>query len=204
MNASKMTPKEILEAKALAASKSHSEAERRRRERINTHLATLRTLLPSPTKTDKASLLAEVIDQVKMLKRQFSDIYEYSSMPTDHDELSVEREPASAEGKIMIKATLCCDDRHDLMTDLRHALDKLNLQTVKAEMSTLGGRIKNVFIMTLKEKAIEQGQDISVKCVQEALRVVMERHGGGELSPPPGSSTKRQRVASFEAPGYSS
>eukprot|EP00249_Psilotum_nudum_P003577 c17034_g3_i1 orf=1-666(-) len=37
-NFTKMSPQEILDAKALAASKSHSEAERRRRERINTHL----------------------------------------------------------------------------------------------------------------------------------------------------------------------
>ncbi|KAK2375936.1 transcription factor bHLH30 [Trifolium repens] len=61
-----MSAQEIIEAKALAASKSHSEAERRRRERINNHLAKLRTMLPNTTKIDKASLLAEVINHVRL------------------------------------------------------------------------------------------------------------------------------------------
>ena len=52
----RMNAQEIMDAKALAASKSHSEAERRRRERINTHLAKLRSLLPSTTKARSSSI----------------------------------------------------------------------------------------------------------------------------------------------------
>ena len=42
----KIEKKSVPEEKAIAALKSHSEAERRRRERINAHLDTLRTLFP--------------------------------------------------------------------------------------------------------------------------------------------------------------
>lgn len=59
----KMTAQEIMDAKALAASKSHSEAERRRRERINKHLAKLRSLLPSTTKVSCSS---------KQMERKFA------------------------------------------------------------------------------------------------------------------------------------
>ena len=46
---------EASEAKTIAALKSHSEAERRRRERINAHLATLRGLVPPNEKVSTSS-----------------------------------------------------------------------------------------------------------------------------------------------------
>eukprot|EP01018_Ginkgo_biloba_P028374 Gb_12744 [translate_table: standard] len=203
VNASKMmTPKEILEAKAAAASKSHSEAERRRRERINSHLATLRTLLPSTTKTDKASLLAEVIDHVKDLKRRASEIAKGNPVPTDVDELRVEADGdgGGKQGRIIIKASLCCDDRPDLLADLNRTLHTLRLKTVKAEISTLGGRMKNVIIMTSSEEISEKDEEQpSVNCVQEALRAVMERAASAELSSGSLASNKRQRILPLDA-----
>lgn len=56
--------KGVSEAKALAALKNHSEAERRRRERINAHLSALRGLVPC---TEKVSELFHVLVWIKFL-----------------------------------------------------------------------------------------------------------------------------------------
>ncbi|KAL9272163.1 Transcription factor bHLH30-like protein, partial [Drosera capensis] len=197
---SKMTAQEIMDAKALAASKSHSEAERRRRERINNHLAKLRSILPSTTKTDKASLLAEVIQHVKELKRQTSLIAESSSIPTETDELTVSdaSDELSHSNKLVIKASLCCEDRSDILPDLIKTLKSLRLKTLKAEITTLGGRVKNVLFITEEEDPSFVDMDgsdqhqFSISSIQEALKAVMEKSGGSEDST--SGSAKRQRT----------
>ncbi|KAJ7943214.1 Transcription factor bHLH30-like protein [Quillaja saponaria] len=201
----KLTAQEIMDAKALAASKSHSEAERRRRERINNHLAKLRSLLPSTTKTDKASLLAEVIQHVKELKRQTSLIAETSPVPTEIDELTVDA--SDEDGKFVIKASLCCEDRSDLLPDLIKTLKALHLKTLKAEITTLGGRVKNVLFITGEDQdqsssssgeqsqqqhQHQQQQQYCISSIQEALKAVMEKSGAGDDSP--SGSSKRQRT----------
>ncbi|XP_058108106.1 transcription factor bHLH30 [Magnolia sinica] len=185
----KMTAQEIMDAKALAASKSHSEAERRRRERINKHLARLRSLLPSTTKTDKASLLAEVIQHVKELKRQTSEIAEASPVPTEVDELTVES--SDEDGNFVIKASLCCDDRSDLLPDLIKTLKALRLRTLKAEITTLGGRVRNVLLITGEEEAKNSDQQHCINSIQDALKAVMERTAADDSS---SGSLKRQRT----------
>ncbi|KAI4386453.1 hypothetical protein MLD38_004384 [Melastoma candidum] len=194
----KMTAQEIMDAKALAASKSHSEAERRRRERINNHLAKLRSLLPSTTKTDKASLLAEVIQHVKELNRQTSLIAETSPIPTEMDELSVDA--SEDEGRFVIRASLCCEDRSDLLPDLIKALKALRMRTLKAEITTIGGRVRNVLFITGDEDPNhnnnyardQQPYHYSVSSIQEALKAVIEKGGGGDESS--AGNVKRQRV----------
>ncbi|KAL5722267.1 Transcription factor bHLH30 [Ranunculus cassubicifolius] len=192
----KLTAQEIMDAKALAASKSHSEAERRRRERINNHLAKLRSLLPSTTKTDKASLLAEVIQHVKELKRQTSQIAEASPVPTETDELTVDASPEN--GKLIIKASLCCEDRSDLLPELIKTLKALRLKTLKAEITTLGGRVKNVLFITSEEDQEDDDDESKnhnnvVNSIQEALKAVMERAAAAGDDSTSGS-IKRQRT----------
>ncbi|CAN4121911.1 unnamed protein product [Withania somnifera] len=212
----RMTAQEIMDAKALAASKSHSEAERRRRERINNHLAKLRSLLPNTTKTDKASLLAEVIQHVKELKRQTSFIAETSSVPTEIDELTVDNATCDEDGKFLIKASLCCEDRSDLLPDLIKTLKALRLKTLKAEITTLGGRVRNVLFITGDDyyysnnnrdldsctssgggsddddcQMEQQQPQYCISSIQEALKAVMEKSNGDDSS---SANVKRQRT----------
>ncbi|KAM7271215.1 hypothetical protein ACFE04_030429 [Oxalis oulophora] len=195
----KTSVQELLDAKALAASKSHSEAERRRRERINNHLAKLRSLLPSTTKTDKASLLAEVLQQVKELKRQTSIIADSTPIPTEIDELIVNT--SDSNGKLLIKATICCEDRNDLLPDLIKTLKSLHLKTLKAEITTLGGRVKNVLFITGEaNNNLNEGGDPqpSMSCIEEALKAVMMKSSlCDHQSSMSGSSVKRQRTANI-------
>ncbi|KAL6596079.1 hypothetical protein ACP70R_047443 [Stipagrostis hirtigluma subsp. patula] len=216
----RMTAKEIMDAKALAASRSHSEAERRRRQRINGHLAKLRSLLPNTTKTDKASLLAEVIEHVKELKRQTSAV-----LGVRADELAVEA-AEDGEGRLLVRASLCCEDRAGLIPDIARALAALRLRARRAEIATLGGRVRNVLLIAADDD--EDGGDGRgcgddedgdadgdggedgcvvlashrrhelVASIQEALRGVMDRKAvssGGDTSSSGGGSIKRQRMS---------
>ncbi|XP_047978085.1 transcription factor UNE10-like isoform X2 [Salvia hispanica] len=59
----------IISAKVRAAA-IHNQSERRRRDKINERMKTLQKLVPNSSKTDKASMLDEVIDYMKQLQAQ--------------------------------------------------------------------------------------------------------------------------------------
>ncbi|KAI9197924.1 hypothetical protein LWI28_006794 [Acer negundo] len=197
------------EAKAMTALKSHSEAERRRRERINAHLDTLRGLVPCTTKMDKAALLAEVINQVKELKKNAMEAGKGYLIPMDADEVKVEPyNEESGDGTFLFKASLCCEYRPELMSDLRQALDALPLRIIKAEISTLGERLTNVFVFTsCNEGNIDNAEasQLLARAVHQTLSSVLDKASPLlEYSPRATLPNKRQRISVFESSSSSS
>ena len=103
------------------------------------------------------------------------------------------------DGKFVIKASLCCEDRSDLLPDLIKTLKDLRLRTLKAEITTLGGRVKNVLFITGEEDSSssdEQNQNqpqqqYCISSIQDALKAVMEKTNGDESS---SGNVKRQRT----------
>ncbi|KAM0918818.1 hypothetical protein ACQ4PT_008567 [Festuca glaucescens] len=189
------------EARAL---KIHSEAERRRRERINAHLAALRRMIPDTKQMDKATLLARVVDQVKHLKRRASEATQLTPpIPLDTDEVSVECYVVSdgADSGMYIKASVSCDDRPGLLAGLLRTLHGLGLRMVRAELTSLGGRVRHVFMLCREEEGCASGAGL--RALKEALWQALAKVASPDMvdgnssitsSPPLGLQSKRHRI----------
>ncbi|KAA8515123.1 hypothetical protein F0562_018302 [Nyssa sinensis] len=191
------------EAKAMAL-KSHSDAERRRRERINAHLTTLRGLVPCTEKMDKATLLAEVISQVRQLKKGAMEASKGLLIPMDADEVRVEpHDNGTGDGNFSVMAYLCCEYRPKLFSDLRQAIGALHLNMVKAEVSALGGRVKNLFVFTSSKETNggdAEGCKHLVSSVHQALSSILDKVSlSPEYSPRTTLPNKRCRVSLFDS-----
>lgn len=153
----------VSETKTVSYLKSHSEAERRRRDRINSHLESLRTLVPSTDKMDKATLLGEVISQVKQLKTKASRASESMHIPMDTDAVEI----IVLEDDI--QASVCCKYTQDLMSNIKQCIDGLPVQVLSSEISTLGGRVKSVFLITCDSRN-NVGKYTVQECIVSQLR----------------------------------
>ena len=124
-----------------------------------------------------------MVQRVKELKHQALEITELETLPSETDEITVLSCDYSSDGRLIFKASLCCEDRSDLLPELIEILKSLHLKTLKAEMATLGGRIRNVLIVAAdKDHSIE-----SVHFLQNALKSLLERSNSSDRS-------KRRRV----------
>ncbi|GFP79710.1 transcription factor bhlh30 [Phtheirospermum japonicum] len=187
----------VSETKTIAALKSHSEAERRRRERINAHLETLRALIePSKEKMDKATLLAEVISHVKQLKKTAKQATQGLHLPMDTDDVQVEildNNNNVCNDSFLLRASICCNHSPELLSDLRRAVNELPVQVLKCEISILGDRVKCVFLITTKSELI-------VSSVREALGNILDKvSASAEYAQPLFSPRKRQRVSYLDS-----
>ncbi|KAE8723007.1 Basic helix-loop-helix DNA-binding superfamily protein, putative isoform 2 [Hibiscus syriacus] len=198
--------KSVPEEKVIAALKSHSEAERRRRERINAHLDTLRTLLPNREKMDKATLLGEVVAQVKQLKKNATEASKGFLVPMDDDEVRVDACDDEAMGTYCFKASICCDYRPELLTDLRQALDALPVKMVKVEISTLGSRLRNDFVFTgCRTACAAEAREYLARSIRQAMNSVLEKASiSAEYSLYSAFPKKRQRLSYFDSSSSSS
>ncbi|XP_050222223.1 putative transcription factor bHLH107 [Mercurialis annua] len=164
---------------------THKEAERRRRQRINNHLSTLRTLLPnSAAKTDKASLLAEVVRHVKELRNKATAALvaggteKYSMFPGELDEASLSYCEGDDELAMKtMRVSVCCDDRPGLNRDLSQAIKSVRARAVQAEMMTIGGRTKSVVVVKWGNGGGGGEEDFGV--LRRALRSVVDNRVAG-------------------------
>ncbi|ONK80174.1 uncharacterized protein A4U43_C01F14720 [Asparagus officinalis] len=74
------TVRSTVSTKRSRAAAIHNQSERKRRDRINQKIRTLQKLVPNSNKTDKASMLDEVIEYLKQLQAQISMMSRMSSM----------------------------------------------------------------------------------------------------------------------------
>ncbi|XP_044507836.1 transcription factor bHLH51 [Mangifera indica] len=193
----------IPEDRSTTASKSHSQAEKRRRDRINAQLATLRKLIPKSDKMDKAALLGSVIEHVKDLKLKAMEVSKAFTIPTEVDEVTVECDVAQSanptninnlkKGNNIIKASVCCDDQPELFRELIRVLKGLGLSTIRADIATVGGRIKSILV--LRNKGSDQ-QSVPLNTLKHSLHLVLSRLSSTSMASSFRIRSKRQRLFS--------
>lgn len=161
---------------------------------------------------DKAALLATVISQVKELKKDALESSKGFLIPVDADEVQVEPyDTGAGDGTISVRASVCCEYRSELLSDLREALDSLHLKMVKAEIATLGNRVKNVFVFTsCKERSNDADADadafqLLASTVHQAVSSVLDKASASpEYSPRTTLPSKRRRISYFDTSSSSS
>ena len=147
---------------------------------------------------DKAALLGSVIDHVKDLKRKAMEVSNVLTIPTEVDEVSVECEfdhqgtvPSNPykEKNIFIKASVCCEDRPELFSELIRALQGLKLTTVRADMACLSGRTKSILVLCSKDDK----ETVCITTLKQSLKVVLSRIVSSSTASNYRITSKRQR-----------
>lgn len=152
---------------------------------------------------DKATLLAEAIGQLKEVTKAATEATRGLVIPLDSDEVVVEEvvlEVSEGESFVCVKASVCCEYTHELLSDLKQSLSSLQLKLMRVELGTFRGRMKTVFFVSSYREGTSQDprshKSVS-RSVKRALRSVLDRFNASqELSLSNDLfSSKRQRVS---------
>lgn len=162
--------------------------------------------------SDKASLLAEVVRCIRELKKTTAELLDGNGkgdefisnvFPGEADELKLSYIQGSGEeescgggcGSSTIKATICCEDRPEIMMEMNRALNSVQAKVVKAEMSTVGGRTKT--ILWVEVSGCGGGEGL-LTTLRRALKGVVDKSillcAGPGQTLPVGGGNKRPRL----------
>ena len=130
---------------------------------------------------------------MKDLKQRAEEITEAQCFPSETDEIVVLPSSASISGqRSVFEASFCCEDRSDLLPELIDTLRSLRLKTLRAEIATLGGRVRNVLILAKETEASEEEEEEEEDepggaFLRDALQALVDR-------PHPAERCKRRRL----------
>lgn len=158
---------------------------------------------------DKATLLAQVIKQVKELKNNASQISQKIKLPSDTDEVVVEAFIDEMNPRTMlIKASICCKDQPELLSDLKKTIRSLHLKIMSSDIAFLEGRVKNEFVVACEGNTngpnMEKYKNKLRTSLQMALESVLDRISAQvEFSPRTLLAGGKRRRSPFESSPYS-
>lgn len=162
---------------------------------------------------DKAALLGSAIDQVKDLKVKAMEVSKAITIPTEFDEVTVDIDDsnevfqhlsstsANKDNNIFIRVSVCCDDRPEVFSELIRVLKGLRLSIVRADISSVGGRVKSILILCNKDSK-ESGSSssnggggsvVSLNTIKQSLNVVLNRIASSSMPSNYRIRSKRQR-----------
>lgn len=128
-----------------------------------------------------------MIQRLKELKQTTSEIKHHESIPSETDEITViTLNNNQGDEKIVIKASMCCENRSNLLADMIGTLNSLKLSLLKVEMVAVGGRIRNVVLVECDWGRDDCGE--LIECLREALSCLVTSELGSN------QSSKRRRM----------
>ncbi|CAI9087298.1 OLC1v1021336C1 [Oldenlandia corymbosa var. corymbosa] len=157
---------------------------------------------------DKATLLAEVITHVKQMQKTADQVSDGFFIPLDSDEVRVEQLEKIPGEEASFRASICCDYRPGLLSDLRKTLVALNVSMVRSELSTLEGRLMIVFFFSAnrrKDLSSTKDDEELKRSVHQALSSTVEKFTVSlDYSPRIIWPNKKRKISHLESSSSSS